>query len=439
MDLYETIRNNEDKIAVIGLGYVGLPIAVAFAAKTKVIGYDISQEKIDVYRRGIDPTKEVGEDVLQRVTIDFTADETRLREALFHIVAVPTPLNKDNSPNFNPLKCACHIIGRNLQPGAYVVFESTVYPGATEEICIPILEVESGLTCGVDFKVGYSPERINPGDKTHRFHSIVKVVSGIDDEALEVIAKVYELVVEAGIYRASGIKIAEAAKAIENAQRDINIAFMNELSIIFNKLGIDTNEVLQAAGTKWNFICFSPGLVGGHCIGVDPYYLTYKAEQLGYHSQIILSGRRINDDMGSYIIKNLLKLLIFADIPVRKARIAILGLTFKENCPDIRNTRVYDMIQELREYGINAVVADSEANAEEVIKEYEVKLTPIDEIKDMNAVIIAVGHKEYQELTKDQINRLYLEGPNCNKLLLDIKGILKKENYAAAGYRYWSL
>lgn len=324
-------------------------------------------------------------------------------------------------------------------PGTYVVFESTVYPGATEEICIPILEKESGMKCGLDFKVGYSPERINPGDKEHRFHTIVKVVSGIDDEALEVIAKVYEMVVEAGIFRASSIKVAEASKAIENAQRDINIAFMNELAIIFNLAGINTQEVLQAAGTKWNFMRFSPGLVGGHCIGVDPYYLTYKAEQLGYHSQIILSGRRINDDMGYYIIQNLINQLILADIPVRPANIAILGLTFKENCPDIRNTRVFDMILELKEYGICPFVTDPQADEAEVLKEYDINLTSIDRIQNMDAVIIAVGHTEYQEFTMVQIDRFFLEGPNEKKLLLDIKGILKKEIYAAAGYRYWSL
>jgi UDP-N-acetyl-D-galactosamine dehydrogenase len=437
--LYEAIVNREEKIAVIGLGYVGLPIAVAFAKKADVIGFDINQEKINIYRQGIDPTKEVGEEELSKVVIELTAKEEALRKAKFHIIAVPTPLNDDHSPDFNPLKSACHIVGRNLTPGTYVVFESTVYPGATEEICIPILEKESGMRCGLDFKVGYSPERINPGDKIHRFHTIVKVVSGIDEEALEVIAKVYEMVVEAGIFRASSIKVAEASKAIENAQRDINIAFMNELAIIFNRAGINTQEVLQAAGTKWNFMRFSPGLVGGHCIGVDPYYLTYKAEQLGYHSQIILSGRRINDDMGCYIIQNLINLLILADIPVRTANIAILGLTFKENCPDIRNTRVFDMILELKEYGICPIVTDAQADEAEVLKEYDITLTSIDRIQNMNAVIIAVGHSEYQEFTMAQIDRFFQEGPNEKKLLLDIKGILKKEIYAAAGYRYWSL
>ncbi|MDF2906309.1 MAG: capL [Herbinix sp.] len=439
MGLYEAIMSREEKIAVIGLGYVGLPIAVAFAKKVDVIGFDINKAKIDTYRQGSDPTKEVGEEELKKVVIEFTAEEARLRNAKFHIIAVPTPLKVDNSPDFEPLKSACHIVGRNLIPGAYIIFESTVYPGATEEICIPILEKESGMKCGADFKVGYSPERINPGDKIHRFHTIIKVVSGSDEEALEVIAKVYEMVVEAGVYRASSIKVAEAAKAIENAQRDINIAFMNELSIIFGRAGIDTKEVLQAAGTKWNFMHFAPGLVGGHCIGVDPYYLTYKAEQLGYRSQIILSGRRINDDMGSYIIQNLIKQLILADIPVRKAAVAILGLTFKENCPDIRNTRVFDMIRELKEYGISPTVTDPQAEEVEVLQEYDIRLTPMDRIENMNAVIIAVAHDEYRQLTIDQVNRFFREGLNQNKLLMDIKGILNKEIYALAGYRYWSL
>ncbi len=439
MDLYEAIVNKEEMIAIIGLGYVGLPIAVAFAGKARVIGFDINEEKIELYRHGKDPTKEVGEEVLRNAAIEYTSEEEQLKRAGFYIVAVPTPLNLDHSPDFNPLINACHIVGRQMKQGAYVVFESTVYPGATEEICIPILEEESKLRCGEDFKVGYSPERINPGDKKHRFQTIVKVVSGIDSESLEVIAKVYELVVEAGIFRASDIKVAEAAKAIENAQRDINIAFMNELSIIFHRAGIDTKEVLQAAGTKWNFIPFTPGLVGGHCIGVDPYYLTHMAERQGYHSQIILSGRKINDDMGRYIVRNLVKQLILADIPVKKANIAILGLTFKENCPDIRNTRVVDMIQEMNEYGIHPTVTDPIAEAEEVHKEYNIILTPSHDIKDMDAVVIAVGHEAYQALTMEQVEGFYRSGSNQNKLLFDIKGIFCKEEYLATGYRYWSL
>ena len=350
MNLYEKIANGHEKISLIGLGYVGMPIAVAFAKKADVIGFDLNKVKVELYRSGIDPTKEVGNVVIKNTTVEFTSDETRLKEAKFHIVAVPTPVNPDHTPDLTTVESASRTVGRNLTKGSIVVFESTVYPGVTEDICVPILEKESGLKCGIDFKVGYSPERINPGDKLHRLETIVKIVSGMDEETLDIVAKVYELVVNAGVHRAESIKVAEAAKVIENSQRDINIAFMNELSIIFNKMGIDTKAVLKAAGTKWNFLNFFPGLVGGHCIGVDPYYLTYKAEQLGYHSQIILSGRRINDDMGRYVVENLVKKLIKADVPVKDAKVAILGFTFKENCPDTRNTRVIDIVNELKEY-----------------------------------------------------------------------------------------
>ena len=336
MDLYEKILAGEEKLSLVGLGYVGMPIAVAFARKIKVIGYDLNAEKIKLYQSGVDPTNEVGDDVIRQTEVEFTADETKLREAKFHIVAVPTPVNDDHTPDLTPVEGASRILGRNLTKGSVVVFESTVYPGVTEEVCVPILEKESGLVCGKDFKIGYSPERINPGDKVHRLETITKIVSGMDEETLDTVAKVYELVVEAGVYRAESIQVAEAAKVIENSQRDINIAFMNELSIIFNKMGIDTQSVLKAAGTKWNFLKFYPGLVGGHCIGVDPYYLTYRAEQMGYHSQIILSGRRINDDMGKYVAENIVKNLIRADIAVKHAKVAILGFTFKENCPDTR-------------------------------------------------------------------------------------------------------
>ena len=338
--IYDKLTERKEKLSVIGMGYVGMPIAVAFSKKLDVIGFDINKDKIALYRSGIDPTKEVGNEEIKNCQVDFTSDEKRLREAKFHIVAVPTPVKQDHTPNLTPLEGACHVLGRNLSKGSIVVYESTVYPGVTEEICVPILEQESGLTCGVDFKVGYSPERINPGDKIHRLDSIVKIVSGMDTETLEIIAKVYGIVVQAGIHKAESIKVAEAAKVIENSQRDINIAFMNELSVIFHRLDIDTKSVLEAAGTKWNFLDFKPGLVGGHCIGVDPYYLTYKAEEAGYHSQVILSGRRINDDMGKYVVENLIKTLIKTDLLVKGARVAILGFTFKENCPDTRNTRV---------------------------------------------------------------------------------------------------
>lgn len=439
MNLFEKIKNREEKISLIGLGYVGMPIAVAFAKKAEVIGFDISTEKVELYKKGIDPTKEVGNDVIRATTVKFTADETKLKEAKFHIVAVPTPVNADHTPDLKPVESASRTVGRNLTKGSIVVFESTVYPGVTEEICIPILEKESGMKCGEDFKVGYSPERINPGDKVHRLETIVKVVSGMDEESLDIIAKVYELVVDAGVHRAESIKVAEAAKVIENSQRDINIAFMNELSIIFNKMGIDTKAVLKAAGTKWNFLNFFPGLVGGHCIGVDPYYLTYKAEQLGYHSQIILSGRRINDDMGKYVVENLIKNLIKADVPVKDAKVAILGFTFKENCPDTRNTRVIDIVNELKEYGINPMIADPEADAEEAKHEYGIVFDSIDEIKGMDALVVAVGHDQFLKLDQNDFNKFFKEGSNDSKVLLDIKGILNRQEYESVGYRYWRL
>lgn len=439
MNLYEKIKNKEEKISLVGLGYVGMPIAVSFARKIDVIGFDISKEKVELYKKGIDPTKEVGDDVIKQTTVEFTADENRLKEAKFHIVAVPTPVNADHTPDLKPVESASRTVGRNLTKGSIVVFESTVYPGVTEEICIPILEKESGLKCGEDFKVGYSPERINPGDKVHRLETIVKVVSGMDEESLDIIAKVYELVVDAGVHRAESIKVAEAAKVIENSQRDINIAFMNELSIIFNKMGIDTKAVLKAAGTKWNFLNFSPGLVGGHCIGVDPYYLTYKAEQLGYHSQIILSGRRINDDMGKYVVENLIKNLIKADVPVKDAKVAILGFTFKENCPDTRNTRVIDIVNELKEYGLTPMIADPEADVEEAKHEYGIDFDSVEDIKEMDAIVVAVGHDQFLRFTQEEFNKMFKEGSNESKVLLDIKGILDRKEYEVAGYKYWRL
>lgn len=439
MNLYEKIKNKEEKISLVGLGYVGMPIAVSFAKKVNVIGFDISEEKVELYKKGIDPTKEVGDDVIKSTTVEFTADESKLKEAKFHIVAVPTPVNADHTPDLRPVESASRTVGRNLTKGSIVVFESTVYPGVTEEICIPILEKESGMKCGEDFKVGYSPERINPGDKVHRLETIVKVVSGMDEESLDIIAKVYELVVDAGVHRAESIKVAEAAKVIENSQRDINIAFMNELSIIFNKMGIDTKAVLKAAGTKWNFLNFSPGLVGGHCIGVDPYYLTYKAEQLGYHSQIILSGRRINDDMGKYVVENLIKNLIKADVPVKDAKVAILGFTFKENCPDTRNTRVIDIVNELKEYGLTPMIADPEADVEEAKHEYGIDFDSVEDIKEMDAIVVAVGHDQFLRFTQEEFNKMFKEGSNESKVLLDIKGILDRKEYEVAGYKYWRL
>lgn len=439
MSLYEKIVNGEEKISLVGLGYVGMPIAVAFSKKVKVVGFDLNAKKIELYKSGIDPTNEVGNEAIKACTVDFTADESKLKEAKFHIVAVPTPVNDDHTPDLTPVEGASEIVGRNLTKGAIVVYESTVYPGVTEDVCVPILERESGLKCGVDFKVGYSPERINPGDKVHRLETITKIVSGMDEETLDEVAKVYELVVEAGVHRAESIKVAEAAKVIENSQRDINIAFMNELSIIFNKMGIDTQSVLKAAGTKWNFLKFYPGLVGGHCIGVDPYYLTYKAEEMGYHSQIILSGRRINDDMGKYVAESTVKNLIKADVSIKNAKVAILGFTFKENCPDTRNTKIVDIYNELKEYGITAEIADPAADAEEAKRLYGIRFVDMASIKDCDAVILAVAHEQFKDLSAADFDKMFKAGDNSQKVLVDIKGLLDRKAYEAAGYNYWRL
>lgn len=434
--LYEELINRETKLSLVGLGYVGMPIAVAFAKKLDVVGFDLNAQKIELYKSGVDPTNEVGHDAIRATTVDFTADETRLREARFHIVAVPTPVNDDHTPFLSPVESASAIVGRNLTKGSVVVFESTVYPGVTEDVCVPILERESGLRCGVDFKVGYSPERINPGDKVHRLETITKIVSGMDEESLDVIAKMYELVVQAGVYRAESIKVAEAAKVIENSQRDINIAFMNELSIIFNKMGIDTKAVLEAASTKWNFLKFYPGLVGGHCIGVDPYYLTYKAEMIGYHSQIILAGRRINDNMGKYVAQSTVKKLIACDKAVRNARVAILGFTFKENCPDTRNTKIIDIVNELREYGIQPVITDPLADADEAKRLYGVEFSDMSAVHDMDAVILSVAHDSFKTLTMEDIDGFFGRG---KKVLIDIKGMFDRKLFESAGYVYWRL
>ena len=439
LNLYEKIVNGQEKISIIGLGYVGLPIAVSFSKRAKVIGFDLNANKIEIYKSGIDPTHEVGNEAVENCAVDFTADETKLREAKFHIIAVPTPVNDDHTPDLKPVENASRILGRNLTENSIVVLESTVYPGVTEEVCVPILEKESGLKCGVDFRIGYSPERINPGDKVHCLETVKKIVSGMDEETLDIVAKVYELVVKAGVHRASSIKVAEAAKVIENSQRDINIAFMNELSIIFNKMGIDTKSVLEAAGTKWNFLNFYPGLVGGHCIGVDPYYLTYKAEELGYHSQIILSGRRINDSMGKYVAENTVKSLINADISLANANVAILGFTFKENCPDTRNTKIIDIYKELEEYGITALIADPIADADEAKNIYGIEFVDIDKIKDCDAVILAVAHEQFKTLTMDDFEKMFKSNGNNKKVLIDIKGLLSRNEYENAGYNYWRL
>jgi len=460
MNLYTRILNKQEKISLVGLGYVGMPIAVAFARKVNVIGFDVNKSKIDLYKSGIDPTKEVGNEVIKNTTVEFTSDEIKLREAKFHIVAVPTPVNADHTPDLTPVESASRTLGRNLTKGSIVVYESTVYPGVTEDICVPILEKESGLKCGVDFKVGYSPERINPGDKIHRIETIVKIVSGMDEETLETVAKIYELVVEAGVHRAESIKVAEAAKVIENSQRDINIAFMNELSIIFNKMGIDTKAVLEAAGTKWNFLTFSPGLVGGHCIGVDPYYLTYKAEEIGYHSQIILSGRKINDDMGKYVAENTVKKMIKANKQINGSRVAIFGVTFKENCPDVRNTKVLDIIRELEEYGIQVTVVDPVADKEGLSHEYGIKPCTVDDVKEMDAIIFAVPHEEFKTMKLKNIKKMYniSEGAHSDimdevavavefntirvqsdNVLIDVKGLFDRKEAEDLGYSYWRL
>lgn len=444
LELYHKIKDKKENISVIGLGYVGMPLAIAFAKKINVIGFDVNKEKIELYKQGIDVTNEVGNKALKETTALMTSDETKLKEAKFHIIAVPTPINDDKTPDLRPIIGASRVLGRNLTKGSIVVYESTVYPGVTEEVCIPILEEESNLKCGVDFKIGYSPERINPGDKLHRLENITKVVSGMDEESLENIASIYELIIDAGVHRAESIKVAEAAKVIENSQRDINIAFVNELSMIFNKMEIDTKAVLEASGTKWNFLKFYPGLVGGHCIGVDPYYLTHKAEQIGYHSQVILSGRRINDGMGKYVGESTVKNLIKANKQVKGARVAILGMTFKEDCPDVRNSKVIDIISELKEYGINVFVADPIADENEVKREYGIEITKFENIKNMDAVIVAVGHKEYMELTLESIKKLYEEKPvslnNEDKLVLvDVKGIFDRKEAQLKNYLYWRL
>lgn len=437
MNFYKKLIDRYESIAVVGLGYVGLPLAIEFSKKFNVIGFDINSNKIEKYKMGIDVTKESGNEAVRESSVLFTNQEKKLRDSKFLVIAVPTPINSDKTPNLTPVIEASKIVGRNLEKGSIVVYESTVYPGTTEEICIPILEKESGLVHGIDFKVGYSPERINPGDKVNTLTKIVKVVSGSDEESLNIISKVYETIIIAGVYKAKNIKVAEASKVIENSQRDINIAFMNELSMVFNKMEIDTNAVLEAAGTKWNFLKFTPGLVGGHCIGVDPYYFTYKAEQLGYHSQIILAGRKINDDMGKYVANNIIKRLIKADQPVKGAKVAIMGLTFKENCSDVRNTKVIDIIRELEEFGVNVIVHDPVANTEEVWDAYRIDLIKKQELKNLDCVVLAVAHSEFKEgYGIDIYNDMFVDE---NKVIIDIKGQLNKEEYENNGYHYWSL
>jgi UDP-N-acetyl-D-galactosamine dehydrogenase len=439
MSLYQDIIEKKEKISLVGLGYVGMPIAVAFAKKVSVIGYDLNQEKINLYKKGIDPTNEVGNTAIRESSVEFTSDETKLKEAKFHIIAVPTPVNTDHTPDLSPVEGASRILGRNLSKGSVVVYESTVYPGVTENVCIPILEEESGLKCGVDFKVGYSPERINPGDKKHRLENIIKIVSGIDQEALCEIKDVYDLVIEAGTYPVSSIKTAEAIKVVENSQRDINIAFMNELAMVFDRMGIDTNEVVDGMNTKWNALGFRPGLVGGHCIGVDPYYFTYEAEKLGYHSQIILNGRIVNDGMGRYVANVAVKKMIAVGQAPKKSNVVILGLTFKENCPDIRNSKVADIIQSLNEFGIEPNIVDPWAKEEEAYREYGVKLIRLKDVRDADCVIVAVAHNEFRKMEMEEIKRLFEESEEGNKVLIDVKGIYDVDVLEKSGLCWWRL
>ena len=434
--LYKDLLDKKASVALVGLGYVGMPIAVAFAKKINVIGFDLNKTKIDEYKKGHDVTNEVGDEEISKSTVNFTSDEKDLDKASFYIVAVPTPVNDDTSPDLTPVIGASEIVGRHLKKNDIVVFESTVYPGVTEEVCVPILEKQSGLKFNEDFFVGYSPERINPGDKVHRLNTIKKIVSGCNDDVLDIVAKVYELVVDAGVYRASSIKVAEAAKVIENSQRDINIAFMNELSIIFHKLGIDTKSVLEAAGTKWNFLKFYPGLVGGHCIGVDPYYLTYKAQQVGYHSQVILSGRRINDGMGKYIADEAMKLLIKnVKKPLEEINCYILGATFKENCPDARNSKVFDIFMELKEFGLSPKVVDHVTTKEEVKHIYNVDLYDGD-VSNADIIIVAVAHDEFKTLNQKNFDKYF--NNNKRKILVDVKGIYEPNRFDK-NYIYWRL
>ena len=439
MMIYENLINKKDKLAIVGLGYVGMPLAVAFADLVEVIGFDINQRKIKRYQQGIDETEEIGDVMIQSTNVNFTSDENRLQEARFFIVAVPTPVKADKTPELAPVQGACEVIGRHLQSGSIIVFESTVYPGVTEDICVPILEQMSGLTCGKDFGIGYSPERINPGDQVHRVHNIVKIVSGMNDQVLEEIAKVYELVVMAGVHRAPSIKVAEAAKLVENAQRDINIAFMNELAVVFERMGICTNEVIEAMNTKWNALGFAPGLVGGHCIGIDPYYFIYEASKKNYHSPIISAGRKINNDMGNFIADITIKHMIKANKRVKDSKVCILGITFKENCPDIRNTRVMDIITRLQEFGVNTLVVDPVANSQDLRNEYGVELVSLDAVRDVDCVIVAVAHERFRNMEINEYDRLFKKDNEERNVFIDVKSIMNKNIMESRGYSYWSL
>ena len=437
-NIYQGLISGKEKLALVGLGYVGMPIAVEFAKHIKVIGFDINEKRVNEYQNGIDSTNEVGE-AIKDTTVEFTADATKLKEAKFIVVAVPTPVNEDNTPDLRPVEGASRTVGQNLSAGTIVVFESTVYPGVTEDICVPIIEKESGLKCGVDWKIGYSPERINPGDRVHTLTTIRKVVSGMDEESAREIKKVYDIVIKAGTFPVSNIKTAEAVKVVENSQRDINIAFMNEIAIICDKLKIDTDEVLAGMNTKWNALGFKPGLVGGHCIGVDPYYLTNISEKLGYHSQIILNGRQVNDSMGAFVADAAIKEMIEAGMAPKKAVVVVLGLTFKENCPDTRNSKVVDIINRLKEYDINPIVTDSWADAEVARHEYHVELTPWEEVPKADCVIVAVGHNEYRNMSMMQLKELFKDIPDEEKVLIDVKSLYRMDELKASGMRFWRL
>ena len=440
MTLFNKIAEKKERLSVVGLGYVGLPIAVAFANKgVDVIGFDLNKAKIELYKKGVDPTKEIGDDALKNTTVYFSSDKNDLKKAKFHIVAVPTPINMDHTPDLAPVISASEIVGENLTKGSYVVFESTVYPGCTEKVCIPILEEKSGLKCGIDFKVGYSPERINPGDKVHRLENIVKIVSACDEEALPIIKQIYDIVIEVGTYPVSNIRTAEAVKVVENSQRDINIAFMNELARVFDLMEIDTNEVVDGMNTKWNSLGFRPGLVGGHCIGVDPYYFTYEAEKLGYHSQIILNGRIINDGMGKFVADAAIRNMIAVGQAPKKSKVAIFGLTFKENCPDIRNSKVEDIIKRLHEYGISPIVVDPWADENSAIREYGVTLTKMGSVQDVDCIILAVAHDEFKHLNLNDLKKLYKNSADEEKVLIDVKGLYKVSELKDSGMTYWRL
>jgi len=437
--IYSGLISGKEKLALVGLGYVGMPIAVEFAKHVQVIGYDINKARVNEYKNGIDATNEIG-DAIRNTTVDFTDDPTRLKEARFIIVAVPTPVKDDNSPDLHPVESASKTVGQNITEGTIVVFESTVYPGVTEEVCIPIIEKESGLKCGVDWKIGYSPERINPGDRVHTLTSIVKVVSGMDEESAREIKKVYDIVIKAGTFPVSTIKTAEAVKVVENSQRDINIAFVNEVAMICDKMGIDTDEVIAGMNTKWNALGFKPGLVGGHCIGVDPYYLTNAAEKLGYHSQIILNGRKVNDSMGAFVADAAIKQMIEAGMAPKKAKIVILGITFKENCPDTRNSKVVDIINRLKEFEIEPIVSDSWADVAIAKHEYGVELVSFKELPKADCIIVAVGHNEFRSMSMMQIKGLFkAELPDEEKVLIDVKSLYRKDELEASGMRYWRL